>query len=243
MIDILIPVLGRPHNAATVAHSIQENTSNPHRILFVCSPGDAAQIEACQQVAATVVVDWQPAGGDYARKINHGFTVTGQPWVFQAADDLRFYPGWDTEAITAANRRGRMVVGTNDLHNPAVKKRRHATHILFRRDYITRYGTGTHDGSGIVMCELYDHQFVDTEMVETAMVRREWVFADRSIVEHLHPYWRLSDWDATYTKAMRDSQGDLDLYKQRSLAWAARRNEERRARAAAERERRRSASR
>jgi hypothetical protein len=247
VIDILIPVLDRPQNAAVVAQSVRDATDSTYRILFLCSPGDIGQIAACQGVDAdTVVVGWEPGRADYARKINYGYSVTGRRWVFQAADDLRFYPGWDAEAFRAARTKGRMVVGTNDLHNPAVKRRRHATHLLFQRAYIEEYGGGTFDGTGTVMTEAYDHQFVDTEFVETAMIRKQWVFAERSRVEHMHPYWGLAKRDSTYDKAVREAAQDLALYKQRSLAAAAERNRTRRERAgmaAEERRRRRSASR
>lgn len=219
MIDILIPVLARPHNAAKVVTSITNATVSPFRIVFICSPGDDEQIAASREVGEVIVVDWEPGRADFAKKINHAFPLTSNEWVFQAADDLSFRRRWDIEAFQMAKRKQKSVIGTNDLHNPAVKQRRHATHILFRRDYIERYGTGTYDDTGLVFCELYDHQFVDTEFVEVAMTRKEWAFADRSVVEHLHPYWGLSPRDATYDKAVRESQADLELYMSRSRRW------------------------
>lgn len=215
MIDILIPVLGRPQNAAKVVASISAATDNPYTVTFICSPGDRKQIAACRRVGDVIVVDWEPGRADFAKKINHAFDLTSQEWILQGADDLDFHPHWDTNAFTLAQQTGKSVVGTNDLHNPAVRARRHATHILFRRDYITRYGAGTIDNSGVVFSEVYDHQFVDTEFVTIARRRNEWVFAVDSVVEHLHPYWGLSPRDATYDKGVREAQKDLDLYRSR----------------------------
>lgn len=219
MIDVLVPVLNRPGNAAKMAASLEQATASPYRLLFICSPGDEAEIAACEEVGETLVVNWPAGRADFAKKINLAFTLTDSEWVLQGADDISFRFGWDTEAIRLSTRRRKAVVGTNDLHNPAVRQRRHSTHLFFRREYITRYGSGTYDGTGLVFCELYDHQFVDTEFVEVAMHRNEWVFAQHSVVEHLHPYWGLSPRDATYDKAVREAQKDLDLYKSRSIIY------------------------
>ena len=58
MIDILIPVLSRPQNAVKVAESVKV-TKTPYRLLFICSPRDTAQIEACR-IAETLIVKWEP---------------------------------------------------------------------------------------------------------------------------------------------------------------------------------------
>jgi len=107
------------------------------------------------------------------------------------------------------------VVGTNDLHSPAVQTGKHATHILFARSYIEECG-GTFDGTGAVFCEQYDHQFVDNEFIATAKARGEWSFARDSVVEHLHPVWGKASWDATYEKAFRATAADTRLFTARS---------------------------
>ena len=77
MIDILIPVLGRPHRAAPLVQNIHAVTTVEHRILFVCSPADHAQIEACEATDAdTIVMSHAAQAGDYAWKINNGFNLT-----------------------------------------------------------------------------------------------------------------------------------------------------------------------
>lgn len=211
MIDILIPVLGRPTNAQTLADSVAV-TSEPYRLIFICSPGDSGQIAACEQTGAEVwVVDWKPGKGDCARKLNWAFSKTDSEWVFQGADDIRFSHGWEHQALMLARKRDKAVIGTNDLHNPSVLRRLQSTHTLFRRDYIESQG-GTQDGSGLVFCELYDHQFIDTEFVETARRRQVWAFCRESIVEHLHPHWGLAEMDDTYIKAYRATNQDYRLY-------------------------------
>ena len=214
MIDILIPVLNRPHNAATVSESIKV-TQTPHRVLFICSPGDDRQIEACLQTGHdTRVVPWKPGKADFAKKVNWGYENSTAPWLFQAADDLRFYPGWDVHALRTARHRDSLVIGTNDLHNAQVKRGIHATHVLFARRYIEEQG-GTHDNTGHVYSETYDHQYVDLEFCLTARRRGVWAFCKSAIVEHLHPHWKLAEMDDTYRKAVRATASDYRLYQQR----------------------------
>lgn len=213
MIDLLIPVLGRPHNVEPLVDSIVFNTAGSYRIIFICSPGDDEQIKACTWMARdTWVVDWEPGRADYAKKINWAFERSSSEWVFQGADDIRFSPGWDTKALRYGKRFS--VIGTNDLHNPSVKRGIHSTHILFRRSYIERYG-GTFDGSGKVFSEAYDHQWIDNEFIQTAQRRGQWHFCKDSIVEHYHPVWGNNEWDPTYEKAFRESKEDQALFARR----------------------------
>lgn len=213
-IDILVPVLGRPQNVRPLLDSLKV-TKASYRVFFICSPIDAEQIASCQASGAiTLICEWAPEAADFARKINWAFPQTDADFVFQAADDLRFHPNWDVHALRVAGHREAGVIGTNDLGNPLVKRGGHSTHSLIRRAYIETFG-GTYDDSGLVFCEKYDHQYVDNEFVQTAIRRGQWAFAKRSIVEHLHPNWRKSAFDATYEKALRATSADARLYAQR----------------------------
>lgn len=211
MLDILVPVLGRPRNVEPLLESLSV-TVTPHRALFIATEGDREEIAALESAGAEFIVHPEPAGkGNFAKKINWGFSVTESPWVFQAADDVRFSSGWDTQALRLAELRRKDVIGTNDLHNAQVKRGIHATHVLFSRKYIEEQG-GTIDGTGTVFCELYDHQYVDMEFCMTAKKRGVWAYCKTSVVEHLHPHWKLAPDDATYRKAMRNTGQDYRLY-------------------------------
>jgi glycosyltransferase involved in cell wall biosynthesis len=216
-IVVLVPVLGRPANAAPLVESLAAATTVPHRCLFICSPDDDQQIKACEATSADLlVVEWGPGQGDYARKINRGFDASDEPWAFLAADDLNFHPGWDERALETFTRTGVGVIGTQDLGNPRVKRGHHSTHSLVSRAYIDQYGSGTVDNSGRVLCELYSHQFVDNELVETAKTRGQFAFSPKSVVEHLHPHWGHTEMDDTYAKALQDGSHDGSLYIRRS---------------------------
>ena len=215
MIDILIPVLRRPHNAQRVMDSIRGATGTPHRVHFICSPRDNPQIDACLLTGAAVLVcDWNPSAGDYARKINWGFRVTADEWVFQGADDVIFHPNWDAAALSVARQTKKRVIGTNDLHNPSVKRGKHSTHTLIARSYVEER-PATIDESDPVMWEGYDHQYVDLELIEVAKRRNEFAFAQNAIVEHFHPHWGNALTDPTYRKAFRRTVADRMLYAER----------------------------
>jgi len=211
MISILVPVLGRPWNAQPLVDSARL-TGSPYRLVFICSPRDSQQIDACKATGAEVmVVEWQPGSGDYAKKINYGYRKTSSQWIFTGADDIRFRKNWDHAALTLARRQRKRVIGPNDLHNPSVRQRRGSTHTLIARSYIEQKG-GTQDGTGEVLCELYDHQYVDLELIEVARRRGEFVSCPTAIVEHFHPHWGNAENDRTYVKAMRRTNSDRRLY-------------------------------
>ncbi len=219
MIDLLIPVLGRPDSAATLAESIRSATVLPHSIIFVCSRGDDAQIDACKRTEARILlVD----GGDheYARKINHAaaYDWGGTPaeFWFLGADDLRFHAGWDRAAVAVHDDTGKRVIGTQDLGNPLVKSGRHATHSVVHRSYLEQ---GTIDEPGKLLHEGYHHNWVDNEFVGTAKHRGEWTFAHDSVVEHLHPIWRKRPDDVIYQRGQEHYRTDMRLHQQRRRLW------------------------
>jgi len=222
MIDVIVPVLSRPGNAQPLIDSIRANTTVEHTITFMVSPDDTNQLKACEQTDADIyIVEWQPGPADASKKWNLGYRITSNPYVFTAADDLEFEFGWDTEILRVAENTGAGMVGSNDDANPLVKRGRHSTHSLFSRAYIDTVGGTFFDGPGIVYCEKYQHQWIDTEAVKAAMDRRQWAFAMMSVVRHHHPfYYRATPMDDTYRKALGDASEDQRLYKQRLLQWS-----------------------
>ena len=225
MIDILIPVLGRPHNAAPLVQNIHEVTSVEHRIIFLCSRGDTEEISACFSAGinhgggVTALVMEYPAGqGDYARKINAGFHATNNEWVFNASDDIRFEPRWDTTALKIAGSHYN-VVGTNDMANAQVKRGQFGTHCLIRRRYVTDQGGTADNYPGDVLWEGYDHNFVDRELCHLAQHRGVYAFSRHSHVKHFHPLWRTAPHDSTYRKALRNFREDQKLFLSRAHLW------------------------
>jgi hypothetical protein len=189
-----------------------------YRAVFICSPDDPTELEACKATGAQVLVASWPAGpGDFARKNNLGLRMTTEPWLFTGADDLEFHEGWADEVLRVADETGARYIGTCDGGNPAVLAGRHSTHSLIARSYAEELGTI--DERGKIFHEGYDHQLVDNEACETAMARGEWAFAADSCVIHLHPFWGKAQTDATYAKGMRASAADRRLFESRRALW------------------------
>lgn len=223
---VLVPVLGRPQNAAPLVESFLDARTVDSHLMFLCSPEDASQIAACRDAqdldnysVTVVTVDHEPGPGDFARKINGGYRLTAAPFIFQAADDVVFCPGWDRAAMFTADLHGAGVVGTNDHGNPRVMRGHHSTHSLIRRAYVETQG-GSLDGPGIVFHEGYGHQWVDTELVELAKSRGQFAFAADSAVCHEHPFWdKTVPDDDTYRKGQASAQADHRLYQRRRQQW------------------------
>lgn len=216
---ILIPVLRRPHRIIPVLNSIRDNTSVEHRILFIASPSDSEEIGALQTTKDVdfVVMDRDYEGrGDYQRKINYGYQITTEPYIFLGADDLSFHPGWFEHAVQ--HMRGRVgVVGTNDLGNPRVKAGQHSTHSLVSRSYVDAWGTI--DEKGKILHEGYPHEWCDDEFIGTARKRRAVAFAKNSIVEHLHPNWGKATLDLIYARQGERMKQGQELFRRRSRLW------------------------
>lgn len=222
MIDLLIPVLGRPQNAQVVVDSIRAVQIVPTTVYFICTREDDDEIEACKKTGAIVLL-LGTGPSEYPRKINHGVgcsaDMVGTPneFVFLGADDLCFHPGWDRNAIDMWLATGKRVIGTNDLCNPTVMRGEHATHSLVHRSYVE---DGTIDEPGKLLHEGYDHNYVDTEFIGTAKHRGEFIFAKDSHVEHLH--WICGQGqrqDVIYKKGSKSVNRDHHLFNTRQRLW------------------------
>lgn len=224
-VAVLIPVLARPQRAAPLLDSLfaSERLAGL-RPVFVATRGDRGELRAIEAARALHpdraihVLELPPAErGDYGIKINVAARTVRDEWLFQAADDLRFEPGWADVAIGVAEMHDASVVGTNDMGNPSVKAGLHSTHSLVRRAYVVEHGTI--DEPGLMLHEGYAHNYVDNELVETAMSRGQWAFAHESLVEHLHPIWRKGTRDATYERGDLHMREDAELFRNRRRLW------------------------
>lgn len=216
-IDILVPVLGRPQNAQPLVDSIAAATKNDYRILFLCSPDDDHQTDACQETGAEVIIcDFPPGDADYPKKMNVGYQETDAPWLLLAADDLEFDPGWDEIALNNAEHFG--VVGTNDCLNKNFQDGSNSTHPLVRRSYVDVFG-GSADGPGVLIHEGYDHNFCERELCGLAQDRDLYTYVPESKLRHRHPAHNTTEWDDTYRKGTRHFARDQQLFFRRAWRW------------------------
>lgn len=207
---ILVPVLNRPGNVAPLLASIAATTPEPYRVLFIADPDDRAQREAINAAGAHTLVQ----RGGYATKINTAVAATNELFVFLAADDLRFQPGW-LEAAKAYMSGATMVVGVNDLIERP-ERRGHATHFLITRAYAT---LPTIDGRRGPLHEGYTHNFVDDELIATARHRNTYAYAQDAHVQHLHPMNDTAPDDPTYRQGRRHYHRDRRLFARRARLW------------------------
>jgi hypothetical protein len=213
----LVPVMRRPQNAGPFMESLRASTG-----LATCyAVADRADEEtiAAWNAAGAHVLTYEPSSvnrdhGTFAEKINHGYTLTGEPWLFVVGDDVRFHPGWLDHAQHAHAMTGMSVIGTNDIGNPRVVRGEHATHLLIRRSYVDEHGASW-DGPKVVCHEGYRHWYVDDEIVTAAKQRGEFMPALASIVEHLHPIWGKADNDDVYRLGQVHADADGKLFKRR----------------------------
>lgn len=224
-IAVICPVLGRPQNARPLVESFEASRADA-QMVFVCSPGDDAEIDACLQTlhpdrdVRVEFASWPSGPGDYAMKTQLGYDLTVEPYVLCGADDLRFHPGWDIALLAIAEEYDVGVIGTADLGNGAVIAGKHSTHPLVARAYIDSYG-GAYGEPGQVFHAGYSHNFVDVELVELAKRRGCYAHCHDAVVEHNHPLWRKAEMDATYRKGSADVRADRELFERRQRLWAA----------------------
>lgn len=158
--------------------------------------------------------DYPTPMGTFAQKVNEGYRISDEPWLFITGDDVRFHPGWLDQAMEVARTTGKAVIGTNDLGNSAVMAGAHATHLFVRRDYVDKRGASW-GGPGAVCYEGYRHWYVDNEIVAVARQRDEWAPCLASHVEHLHPLWGKGANDEVYRIGQAAADDDR-------LVWEAR---------------------
>ncbi|OHV42191.1 hypothetical protein BBK14_11255 [Parafrankia soli] len=214
-LTILVPMLGRPHRVAPLLASIHQATPGAE-VLFVLTPTDTAVLAAVRAAGTRhITVPYQR--GDYARKINAGYRESDRPLLFLGADDLHFHPGWHQAATAELRDWAVGVVGTNDLGSERVMKGEHATHSLVTRTYADEHGTI--DQPGAILHEGYWHEWVDDELVGTAMHRGAWAFAADAHVEHLHPSYGKAPRDSQYLAQRRRMRHSRPLYETRRALW------------------------
>jgi glycosyltransferase involved in cell wall biosynthesis len=208
-VAILVPILNRPHKIAECVRNIEDNTPEPHRIVFGVSETDEASKAVLDESGLEYLTIPEP--GTYARKINTLYKATVEPYVFLAADDYRFTPGWLTNALRGM-RDVEGVVAVDDLCNNL------GTCCLVSRKYIEEQG-GTADTPSMIFHDGYRHNFCDMELYETAKSRGRYRWCGDSIVEHQHHIVGKSAHDPTYALGDSSYAQDEALYVSRQHLW------------------------
>lgn len=218
-IVVVAPVLDRPTRARPLSEALAATTpESVARLVFVCTPGDLDQIQACYATGADVIVtDWPAGRADWAKKCELARHATDEPFLLLGADDITFQPGWADAVLRVFGEYDVGVVGTNDCANPTVMRGLHSTHPVVCRGYADTYGTV--DRPDLMLPDCYHHNWVDAELVETAKARGCWAFAPDAKVPHRNPIWGTAELDATYVKGREHYSADAALFRSRQHLW------------------------
>jgi len=219
-VAIIVPVAQRDNAAAFLDSLAASLTPAQHDRVGVYVMADDSDISSWAwgyPSALNVRIDehhYLREMGSFAEKVNRGFEITREPWLFLVGDDVRFHKGWLDQAMQTRRSTRKHVIGTNDLGNPTVMSGVHATHMLISREYVEIEGASW-DGPGVVCHEGYRHWFVDNEIVEAAKLRDEWAPCLASHVEHFHPYYGKGERDAVYAIGEAAAETDRALWAHR----------------------------
>lgn len=154
------------------------------------------------------------AGATYAENVNALYKGSTADWILVVGDDVEFKPGWFEAAQALSDRYD--VIGTNDsepgrIRNPLVANGSHADHFFIRRKYIEEQGACL-DGPGRLMPEVYQHWWVDKEVIELAKARGVFTPCLDSIIVHHHPGYdgdeAAREADPVYMKAAESAEDD-----------------------------------
>lgn len=215
---VLVPVLNRPDNLAPLIASFLATTPGT---LHVIGDGvaDPAEYTAFTLHATERVIWEQTSLVTWPEKINEGVGRVEAEWYLFGADDVRFPPGWWDATKELRNDERIGVIGTNDSAtgngNPRVAAGEHTCHPLVRGEYVLH--RGTIDVPGFAVHPAYSHWYVDDELIWTAKLRQAWAFCPGAVVEHLHPYWGLSEMDDTYHLGEVHAAEDMALWHDRAV--------------------------
>lgn len=109
------------------------------------------------------------------------------------------------------------VVGTWDRCNKRTK-RKHSTHSLVARWYAD---LGTIDEPRKILHEGYVHEYVDDELVGTALKRRAYRHCQAAVVAHLHPMAGIGvPVDEMYAAQGERMAASRPLFLERRKLWA-----------------------
>jgi GT2 family glycosyltransferase len=217
-VAVIVPVLGRPGNAAPFMASLKASGAELAAVYAVADEDDAETARAWKEAGARVIAIDRASlpgrPGTFAEKVNVAYRMTEEPWLLLVGDDVRFRPGWLDHAQHAA-RDGADVIGTNDMHSPRCATGEWSPHPVIRRAYVDEVGASW-DGPKVVAHEGYHHNFPDDEIAAAAAQRGAWAFAAHAKVEALHPMWGNAPDDATYALGRERFAEDKALFEARA---------------------------
>jgi hypothetical protein len=217
-VDVVVPVLGRPHHAEPFMRSLRASTGLAS-VYAMLNDDESDDVERAWRDAGAYVFRCTPGRTTFAHKVNDGYRYTTAPWLLICGSDVAFRAGWWDHALLMAKAHRAGLVATNDLLNADVRDGLLATHPVMARSYIDELG-GSWDGPGRVAHEGYKHWWVDAEWSMAARQRGAYVNAPGSIVEHLHPHVGKAEMDEVYELGQKFKSLDKETFERRCRKYA-----------------------
>ena len=215
-IAVVVPVMRRPRNVTPLVESLKASTDRA-RLVFVADIDDTAELHAIRKHDVDVVLNVDRNRRTFPIKSNLGYRCTDEPWVMLCGDDVHFHPRWVENSIDLYPDAG--LISTNDMANRRVISGQHAVHPIFRRGWVEQHGASW-DGPDTLCHEGYHHTYVDDEWSTVAKDAGQFVYAEHSVVEHLHHLWGKAEHDATYKAGQMNNAHDSQLFRRRRSYYA-----------------------
>lgn len=210
-IDIIVPVLNRPKNVASLINSFINNSPlDKTKMYFVTNVScqeEINEINKFKELHPENIFILLPEDKiSWAKRINYGILNTTADWVLCGADDVIFHSGW-FEAAEETSKDFVGIIGTNDMGHP---NHGHTTHPIVSREYVNNFGTI--DEKGKFCHEGYIHNYVDVEFVTTAHKRSRFKRSNDCKIEHMHPAWNKGIDDDVYQVGQKSLNQDRALW-------------------------------
>lgn len=221
MIGIFVPTLSRPRALQRVANNVTATSTYPCTLAFIVEKDDDDSYTEAIRVATdnrekikprirVLVNKFYPS---YSNAIQTAYTELDNPYFVCANDDFEFTFGWDVEAMKVMDETGAGVVGIDDGAPTCI----YSTIALIRRSYIEEK-SGVIDMPGRVLYP-YKHNYVDTELYQTALCRGDFHAAPKALIKHIHPDWGHVPMDSTYMKTRASLSEDGHKFNERAHLW------------------------
>jgi glycosyltransferase involved in cell wall biosynthesis len=211
---ICLPTRNRPHRLEALMANLLQTTPEP--FTFYAAVTDEESQEILQRVMPSSLVMLTPARWTAIQRAQFLYDHTrGEDYVFLAADDYLFHPGWLPPAL-AMMAQVDGVVTINDLFDGEQV----GAGPMFSRNYISTC-SGVFDEPNVLQHRGYHHGYADIETIQTAIERGRFAWCRDGIVEHLRYNSGkpgACEYDETYRDLEEHYSTDLELFQIRMHA-------------------------
>lgn len=213
-VSVIIPSTGRTEQLLNCIEQLYKVTKDFQCVVVVDDDSRTANalLAVQDQYSHLLVVHNIPRSGP-VYCWNLGAKHASGDVLVPGSDDIWFHEGWLPAALGALEElNGSGLVGINNLSG---KPHKHFDEILLvTRDYCVDYQ------GGVLQCPHYKYICTDKEACAIAQRNNKYIYAEDSIVEHLHWRFGKSTMDDTYLFKVLDggTKKDEAIYRKREKA-------------------------